>query len=166
MEQQLSQINTIQFGIQSDNDILKRSVCVIDKPTLTIEPGSVYDPRLGCVENNAKCDTCKETVWKCTGHFGHINLNLPIILFYKQTVSMLKIFCFKCHRLLCTKEELDLQGVRGYDKIINHLSNKISFCGHCNSPHPEIKYDPGDNVITAVYKFKNTLRVASSNRRL
>jgi DNA-directed RNA polymerase beta' subunit len=157
MEQQLSQINTIQFGIQSDNDILKRSVCVIDKPTLTIEPGSVYDPRLGCVENNAKCDTCKETVWKCTGHFGHINLNLPIILFYKQTVSMLKIFCFKCHRLLCTKEELDLQGVRGYDKIINHLSNKISFCGHCNSPHPEIKYDPGDNVITAVYKFKNTL---------
>jgi len=154
---QLTQINTIQFGIQSDKDIVNRSVCVIDKTTLTIEPGSVYDPRLGCVENNARCETCNETVWKCTGHFGHVNLNVPIILFYKQVVTMLKIFCFKCHRLLCTKEELNLQGVRGYDKIIAHLSAKISFCGHCNSPHPEIKYEPNDNVITAVYKYKTTI---------
>lgn len=112
-----TQINTIQFGIQSDRDIVNRSVCVIDKPTLAVEQGSVYDPRLGCVENNARCETCNETVWNCTGHFGHINLNIPIILFYKQAISMLKIFCFKCHRLLCTKEELELQGVRGYEKI-------------------------------------------------
>lgn len=153
---EITQINTIQFGIQSDRDIMNRSVCVIDKPTLTIEPGSVYDPKLGCVENNAKCETCKENVWKCTGHFGHINLNVPIILFYKQVISMLKIFCFKCHRLLCTKDELELQGVKGYDKILLHLSTKISFCGHCKSPHPEIKYEPNENVITAVYKFKNT----------
>jgi len=157
---QLTQINTIQFGIQSDKDIMNISVCVIDKPTLTVEHGSVYDPRLGCVENNTKCETCSETVWKCTGHFGHIDLNVPIILFYKQTVSMLKLFCFKCNHLLCTKEELELQGVRGYDKIINHLSNKISFCGHCNVPHPEIKYDPSDNIITAVYKFKNTVETS------
>jgi hypothetical protein len=44
---EITQINTIQFGIQSDRDIMNRSVCVIDKPTLTIEPGSVYDPKLG-----------------------------------------------------------------------------------------------------------------------
>lgn len=153
--EQITQINNIQFGIQSDKDILDKSVCVIEKPTLTIEQGSVYDPRLGCVENNSKCQTCNENVWKCTGHFGHINLNVPIILFYKQAVTMLKIFCFKCHRMLCTKEELELQGVRGYEKTIAHISTKISFCGHCNASHPEIKYDPNDNVITAVYKFKN-----------
>jgi len=157
---QRTQINTIQFGIQSDKDIVNRSVCVIDKATLTVEPGSIYDPRLGCVDNNARCETCNETVWKCTGHFGHINLNIPIILFYKQVVNMLKIFCFKCHRLLCTKEELDLLGMRGYDKIVSHLSIKISFCGHCNAPHPEIKYDPNDNIITAVYKFKNAIETS------
>ncbi len=158
--EQLTQINTIQFGIQSDKDVANRSVCVIDKPTLAVEEGSVYDPRLGCVENNAKCETCNENVWKCTGHFGHINLNVPIILFYKQTISMLKIFCFKCHRLLCTKGELDLQGVRSYDRIISHLANKISFCGYCNSPHPEIKYEPNENTITAVYKFKTSIETS------
>lgn len=157
---QRTQINTIQFGIQSDKDIVNRSVCVIDKPTLVVEPGSVYDPRLGCVENNTRCETCNESVWKCTGHFGHIDLNVPIILFYKQVVSMLKIFCFKCHRMLCTKEELDLQGMRGYDKIISHLSVKISFCGHCSAPHPDIKYEPNDNIITSVYKFKNTVETS------
>jgi DNA-directed RNA polymerase beta' subunit len=151
----VTQIKTIQFGIQSDKDILNRSVCVINKASLAIEPGSVYDPKLGCVENNSRCETCNETVWKCTGHFGHINLNVPIILFYKQVVSMLKIFCFQCFRLRCTKEELELQGVRGYDKIINHLSNKITFCGHCSKPHPEIKYEPNDNIITSVFKYKN-----------
>jgi len=157
---ELTQIKTIEFGIQSDTDIVNRSVCVIDKPVLTIESGSVYDPRLGCVENNSKCYTCNENVWKCTGHFGHINLNVPVILFYKQVVSMLKIFCFKCHRLLCTKGELELQGVKGYDKIILHLSTKISFCGHCNNPHPEIKYEPNENLITAVYKFKNAMETS------
>ncbi len=155
-----TQINNIQFGIQSDKDIVSKSVCVINKPTLAVEPGSVYDPKLGCVENNARCETCNETVWTCTGHFGHIDLNVPIILFYKQVVTMLKIFCFKCHRLLCTKEELELQGVRGYEKIIAHLSTKISFCGNCKAPHCEIKYDPNDNVITAVYKLKNTVETS------
>lgn len=73
---------------------------------------------------------------------------------------MLKIFCFKCHRLLCTKGELDLQGVRSYDRIISHLANKISFCGYCNSPHPEIKYEPNENTITAVYKFKTSIETS------
>lgn len=159
-----TQINTIQFGIQSDRDIVNRSVCVIDKPTLAVEQGSVYDPRLGCVENNARCETCNETVWNCTGHFGHINLNIPIILFYKQAISMLKIFCFKCHRLLCTKEELELQGVRGYEKIIAHLSAKISFCGHCNSPTLRSSTNP---TITSSRRSTNSRtpsRPAPSNR--
>jgi DNA-directed RNA polymerase beta' subunit len=156
----LTQICNFRFGIQSDKDIMNRSVCVIDKPTLAVESGSVYDPKLGVVENKTLCATCNETVWKCTGHFGHINLNIPIILFYKQVTTMLKIFCFKCHRLLCTREELALQGVKGYDKIISHLSTKISFCGYCNSPHPEIKYEPNDNTIIAVYKFKNTVETS------
>lgn len=155
---EINSINNILFGIQSDEDVLKRSVCIIDKPSLTVEEGSVYDPRLGCVENSTKCVTCDETVWKCTGHFGHIELNVPIILFYKHTVSMLKIFCFKCSRLLCTEEELLLQGLKGYDKILNHLSSKVNFCGHCGNTHPDIKYDSTDNAIMALYKLKTNTK--------
>lgn len=46
-------VNNIQFGILSNDDIEKMSVCEINKPTLAIEEGSVYDPRLGCVDNES-----------------------------------------------------------------------------------------------------------------
>lgn len=152
---QINDVNNIQFGILSDDDIFNISVCVIDKPSLAIEEGSVYDPRLGCVDNDSLCVTCNENIWKCTGHFGHIKLNIPIILFFKQTVNMLKIFCFKCNRLLCTKEELQIQGINTYERIIDHLTNKVSYCGMCTAPHPEIRFDIKENEIIAQHKFKN-----------
>ena len=150
----LSQITSIQFGILSDKDIIDQSVCLVDKPSLIVETGSVYDMRLGSTQTDVKCETCHEDVWSCPGHFGYINLNTPIILFYKQAVTMLKCFCFSCHRLLCTKEELVLAGKVGYDSIVNHVS-KITTCLKCNSPHPEVKFNVTDTVIVAKHKFKN-----------
>lgn len=152
---QITNVNNIQFGILSNDDIEKMSVCEINKPTLAVEEGSVYDPRLGCVDNESLCETCNENIWKCTGHFGHIKLQIPIILFFKQTVNMLKIFCFNCSRLLCTEEQLRLQNVHGYEKILEYLSNKISFCGRCMSPHPEIRFDITEYKIIAQHKLKN-----------
>lgn len=151
---QITNVNNIQFGILSSAEIEKMSVCEINKPTLAVEEGSVYDPRLGCVDNNSLCETCDENIWKCTGHFGHINLQIPIILFFKQTVNMLKIFCFNCSRLLCKEEVLRLQNVHGYEKIIEYVANKISFCGRCSAPHPEIRFDITENKIMAQHKLK------------
>jgi DNA-directed RNA polymerase beta' subunit len=148
------QIETIQFGILSDQDALAKSVCEVNKPSLCVEEGSVYDPRLGCVDNISTCETCSKNIWECTGHFGHIKLVIPVIIFYKQVATMLKIFCHNCHRLLNTKEELSVQGIKGYDKIVEHLSN-MSFCGHCSEPHPEIRVDGTENKITVQYKHKN-----------
>lgn len=150
----LSQITSIQFGILNDKDIIEQSVCIVNKPSLIIEAGSVYDLRMGSTQTDVKCETCHEDVWNCPGHFGHINLNTPIILFYKQTVSMLKCFCFECHRLLCTKRELKLAGKKDYDSILNYLSG-ISICMRCKTPHPEIKYNISDTIIIAQHKFKN-----------
>lgn len=164
MLQMITQVSKIQFGILSDQDIMNMSVCSIDNPSLTVEDdilsedsklrGHVYDPRLGCVNSKSICVTCKEDLWNCTGHFGHINLCVPIILFYKQAVSMLKLFCFSCHRLLCSEEDLAIQDIKSYDRIVNHVS-KMSFCGHCNTPHPDIRYDIGETKIFASYRYKS-----------
>lgn len=150
----LSQVTSIQFGILSDKDILDMSVCAINKSTLSVEEGSVYDPRLGSVQNEVKCDTCHENVWKCPGHFGHIDLNIPVILFYKQCVTMLKCFCFECHRLLSSKKELEINGISGHERTLDYLS-KINTCIHCNTPHPDVKFNISDSIITAQHKYKN-----------
>jgi DNA-directed RNA polymerase beta' subunit len=148
------QIQSIQFGILGDEDIKEMSVCEIDKPTLSQDLGGVYDPRMGVCEYGGLCVTCGKDIWSCTGHFGHISLAIPIVIYYKQAMTMLKIFCFKCFRLLTTKNELEIQNIRGYDKIISHISEKISFCTHCGSAHPKIKFDSQENIVTAVFKHR------------
>ena len=149
----VSEITSIQFGILNDQDIIDQAVCLIDKHTLTPEIGSVYDPRMGTATTGVKCETCQEDEWTCPGHFGYINLNMPIILFYKQVVNMLKCFCFQCHRLLYTKEELQLNKVRRYSNVFN-LVSKSNMCMRCITPHPEIKFNSVDNTIIAQFKFK------------
>ncbi len=138
------------------------SVCAVTKSSLAVESGSVYDPRLGSVSNDALCETCNENMWSCNGHFGHIDLNIPIVLFHKQCVSMLKCFCFECHRLLCSKEELELNKISGYERVVDYL-DKINTCFHCNTPHPEIKYNVAEHIISAQHKYKNQKTVWELN---
>lgn len=155
-----TEINEIQFGILGDKDILDMSVCEIDKTTLNPEPGSVYDPKLGvCESESGLCVTCEKNVWSCVGHFGHISLAIPVILFYKSTVSMLKIFCFQCSRLLMSKEEIEILGLKGYDKISNYISENVTFCTRigCSWTQPKIRYDSKDNTIIAVVKNKTNV---------
>lgn len=150
----ITQVSRIRFGIMGDRDVERLSTCLIDNPSLAAERGTVYDQRLGCVQNNSTCPTCSNDVWKCPGHFGHIDLNTPIILFYKQCLPFLKCICFNCHRLLCTKEELTMLNIRTYDKTIDYVS-KCTSCSRCNAPHPDIKYNPSDCTLTAHHKYKN-----------
>jgi len=167
MNTDIREINTVTFGVLSTEQILNMSVCKIDNPKLgSVDKagnvGTVYDPRMGTIENGKDCETCHQNVWNCPGHPGHIELNEPIInpLFYKQVSSFLKCFCIKCFRFLFNKEQIYLSGLNRYkgnnrlDKIIEKLE-KIDICSHCFHPQPYIKYSPTDNSISMVCKQKD-----------
>ena len=149
-------IRSIGLGVLSDSDILKKSVATIYKTTLNEESGTVYDPALGCTSNNSRCQTCDGTIFTCPGHFGHIDLNVPVIIFYRQVTALLKCVCLTCHRLLCTVDELMLNGlvnskgrnVVGYSALVDYVGNQ-SMCAHCSNEQPTIRLK--DNVITATY---------------
>ena len=36
------------------------------------------DPRLGSIDRAIKCGTCDENMSECPGHFGHIELAVPV----------------------------------------------------------------------------------------
>ena len=151
------QIKSIAFGILSDEDIDRMSVCEVDKPNLSNDHGCVYDPRMGVINQNVMCQTCTKNVWQCPGHFGHINLRVPVILYYKTVLNMLRCFCLNCSRLLCSEGSLQLNGVRGFDKVVSYLTKqKMGFCDHCKTPHPEIRYSAADNILSAQLKYKTT----------
>jgi hypothetical protein len=172
MNEDVKEIDEIVFGVYSAEEIIDMSVCKIDNPKLCNNDkngslGTVYDPRLGTIENGVLCTTCNQNLWECPGHFGYISLNEPVIhpLYYKQVVNFLKCFCTKCYKLLITEDQIvvnnlnRIKGVKRFNKILERL-DKIDMCTHCSHPQPAIKHTISDNTISMVYKDKDKHKVS------
>lgn len=153
------EVKSIQFGILSDADIVGMAVCVVNKSSLVVEHGSVYDPRMGCVQTGDTlgqvCATCNADIWSCSGHFGVIELNTPIILFHKQVVTLLRCVCLSCFRLLNTTKTH-----KSFAAAVEFLSN-LSGCQTCGEPVAEVKYVAGDVSIQCVKRGPNKEKIVS-----
>jgi len=167
MEKDLSEIERIEFGVYSAEEIRKMAVCQITSAKICgadkNASGTVYDPRMGAVSNGQTCPTCVTLgVWGCPGHFGYIELNEPLVhpLFYRQVTALLKCFCFKCFSLLLTEEQIKLDGFNKVQStkrlalILDKLA-KVELCHNCGSLQPIVKYSTIDNTISLVHKLKN-----------
>jgi DNA-directed RNA polymerase beta' subunit len=136
---QSDEIKSVQFSVFSSEEVLKYSVALINESKLSGE-GSIYDTRLGVIQNYNKCVTCKGTNKECPGHFGHIELTYPIIhpLFVNQVMLYLNLFCSNCYRLCITDEEYNktiLNKYKNYtrtQKLSDYIQNKLKKCCHCN----------------------------------
>ena len=165
------EINSITFGIYSETDILNMSVCSINNPRKS-GIGTVYDPRLGTIDSSEECQTCKQDAASCPGHFGHIELNEPVVhpLFTKRVVHFLNCICMKCNRLLIGKDQINLIGInkykgqRKFTAIVEKLK-KIDICCQptgkkdsngdeifCGKDHPTVKFNNSDNSFSIIYE--------------
>ena len=132
------EIEAIQFGIYSADEINKLSVCEVTTHKMN-GIGSIYDKRMGILKNNELCVSCGKNNKECPGHFGHISLNIDIVhpLFYKHVLLFLKCFCLKCSRLIVSREQIIINGIHKYNKIVRfnkivEKCDKIDMCYHCN----------------------------------
>ncbi|XP_046999760.1 DNA-directed RNA polymerase I subunit RPA1 [Schistocerca americana] len=99
--------SSVIFSLYSSEDVRKLSVLQITNPNsfnLLGHPlqGSLYDPALGPVHEKAgPCATCLRNVFNCPGHFGYIELPLPVVnpLFSKMIYQILRMSCLSCHAL-------------------------------------------------------------------
>jgi len=104
-------IDAISFGLISPQDLRKQSVVEIQTPDTYDEDGApitsgLMDGRLGTLEPRQRCKTCGNTAIRCPGHFGHIELAVPIvhIAFAKKIQELLKSTCRSCGRILYSDE--------------------------------------------------------------
>jgi DNA-directed RNA polymerase II subunit RPB1 len=80
----LRTIKEIQFGLFSPAEIKAMSVVQIIYPETMDEQKNLprsqglNDPRLGTIDRAFSCGTCKEDIQTCPGHFGHIELAVPV----------------------------------------------------------------------------------------
>lgn len=142
-------IKGIQFGILSEEEIYKGSVCeVLTSDTYdNNEPkqSGIFDKRLGVL--NGVCDTCKNKEEICPGHFGRIDLAVPLynIWFLDYIKKILKMICFACSSILVNKNDIELikrikskkQNSR-FSYVFN-LTSKEKVCYTCNYIQP-LKY--------------------------
>lgn len=80
----LKTVQEIQFGLFSPEETKNMSVCHIEYPETMDEQRhrprekGLNDPKLGTIDRAYMCGTCGEDMAECPGHFGHIELAVPV----------------------------------------------------------------------------------------
>jgi len=134
----VSKVVGIQFSILSPDEIRKSSVAEItsrdtyinNKPVI----GGLFDPRMGVLEPGLICPTDGLDYMQTPGYSGHIELSRPVFYIqYLNTIQkVLRCVCFKCSKLLVSKEKfkqaLKLQGDTRW-KYVFALASKMKRCG-------------------------------------
>lgn len=157
MEQGM-EIESIIFGIYSSEQVISESVAHVNNNKMTGE-GSVYDDRMGTMDNLKSCVSCGMSCKECPGHFGHIELHYPVLhpMYYRLIVNFLKCFCFQCHKFLLTADHLKLDNIMRYqkearfEKILEKME-KIDVCFHCENPKAKIIFVTTESSIYMVFK--------------
>ncbi len=153
-------VDGVHFGLFSPQDLRKLSVVEIQAPDTYDEDGApitagLMDGRLGTLEPRQRCKTCGNTAIRCPGHFGHIELAVPIvhIEFTKIIHDLLKSTCRNCGRILLpdetakkdlakiekTRELLGLVPDDVYKMIMQETKRKQ--CPHCGAIQYKIIFE-------------------------
>ncbi|MEM3398124.1 MAG: DNA-directed RNA polymerase subunit A' [Nitrososphaerota archaeon] len=159
-------VSAIKFGILSPDLIREMSVAEIQNPDTYDEdgmpvPGGVMDPRLGTLEPGQRCKTCGNTYLNCPGHFGHIELPVPVIHvgFVKQIYNLLKSTCRSCGRILLSDEDVlhykaKIEEMKKAGKISREIFYKIlqkamstTTCPHCDERQLKIELEKPTTFI-------------------
>lgn len=157
----LMRIEAIQFGISSAQEIASLAHIQINNrdiydPTDRSQVrGGALDARLGAISKVDVCETCKENLQDCIGHFGYIRLALPVFHagYFKATLKALQMICKYCssvllepalrYRFLHVLRNPTISSkshIRGSVlKEVWERSKKVKDCPHCSRRNGTVK---------------------------
>ncbi|KAL3142270.1 hypothetical protein ABBQ38_002612 [Trebouxia sp. C0009 RCD-2024] len=108
-----SQVSAVTFGFYTEKEVRKLSVKRIVTPIIfdnlkNAVPGGLYDPHLGPLDAFTSCATCGQR-GNCSGHFGHVELSLPVYnpLVFTTMYKLLRSTCLHCFCLKMAQKEVD-----------------------------------------------------------
>jgi DNA-directed RNA polymerase subunit A' len=152
-------VDELHFGVLSPQDMRRLSVTEIQTADTYDEDGApitsgLMDGRLGTLEPRQRCKTCGNTAIRCPGHFGHIELAVPIIhiAFTKIIYDLLQATCRNCGRILLSEDRIakikdrieytrKLMGKTPselYKKVLREARKRE--CPHCGAPQFKIEF--------------------------
>ncbi|WP_455392355.1 DNA-directed RNA polymerase subunit A' [[Eubacterium] cellulosolvens] len=156
-------IKGIKFTFMSPHEIRKVSSTKIitadtyDDDGFPIDMG-LMDLHLGVIEPGLRCKTCGRKVDECPGHFGHIDLAMPVIHvgYTKMIKNLLKSTCRVCGRILLPEKtigeyldrinEMKKAEIEPFDIVelcgeIIKVGSTSKVCPHCGEDQMNITLD-------------------------
>jgi DNA-directed RNA polymerase subunit A' len=153
-------VGSIKFRLMSPDEIRRLSVTKIITPDTIGEDGfpitmGLMDTRLGVIEPGLVCRTCGRRVDECPGHFGHIELERPVVHagYAKLVKDWLNATCSSCGRIKLTDEkkekrinELKRAAEEGLDEervIAQGIkeASLVTVCPHCGAENSKVALD-------------------------
>lgn len=131
----IADISKISFGVLSQEEILKMSCCKVTSVKVSDKGENIYSKFMGTIENGESCKTCDKDVWECPGHFGHFNLEHPVVnpIFINDVTNVLRCICFECYGFVLSEDHLKLENiVKKFSEILTWVKN-IKHCYRCDS---------------------------------
>eukprot|EP00208_Stichococcus_sp_RCC1054_P004326 CAMPEP_0206143018 /NCGR_PEP_ID=MMETSP1473-20131121/19032_1 /ASSEMBLY_ACC=CAM_ASM_001109 /TAXON_ID=1461547 /ORGANISM="Stichococcus sp, Strain RCC1054" /LENGTH=1731 /DNA_ID=CAMNT_0053538243 /DNA_START=203 /DNA_END=5398 /DNA_ORIENTATION=- len=99
-------IAAVQFSFYTDQEVRDLSVKRITSPLVydnlkNAVTNGLYDPALGPTEPHDTCATCGLRSLHCPGHFGHVELAVPVFnpLVFPMMFKLLRCTCLSCFHL-------------------------------------------------------------------
>ena len=179
-------ISHIQFGTFGRNDIGRLSEFeavnrnAYEQATRTPEVAGVLDRRLGVSDKHSTCETCGARLQDCPGHYGHIELVLPVfhIGYFKPLLAVLQCICKACSRVLISFDERNRVLRQMAHPLVKHdhvrraalvkrlveKCKKVRDCPYCREQNGLVKKVGSMKIVHERYKEKDKTEKAENAR--
>lgn len=155
------EIERIRFSLFSEEDIVRHAVCEVLNTKIT-GMNSVYDERMGTLQNGKRCLSCGQSNRECIGHFGYIRLHTLLIhpLYHKQVLTVIRTLCTRCGRVALTPDIMRVHMLHRVPRtvrlarLVDRLE-RVNECGHCKASLCRYVISSADRQIYRLMKCEN-----------
>lgn len=110
------------------------------------------DRKMGTCTKDSKCSTCGKGLVDCVGHFGYLNLELPVfhLGYFPAILSILQCVCKTCGALLMKDSDKEKIKKKLMCKNLGYLNKKAirkQVLGLARKVHTCIKCNAGNGVV-------------------
>ncbi|NMA44192.1 MAG: DNA-directed RNA polymerase subunit A' [Candidatus Diapherotrites archaeon] len=156
----MKKIGSVEFSILGPEMIRKMSAIEIktpetyDKDGYPME-GGLMDAHLGVINPGIRCKTCGQGMRNCPGHFGHIELERPVVHseFGRKLELLMNTTCKDCGNILLPEEQIKKLQEEAKGKVVDKTkkimikTKTVKKCPHCSAPAHKTTLDKPTNFF-------------------
>lgn len=125
-------ISHVSFGVDSRHNMKQQAHLHVVAKNLYSQDSHTplaygpLDKKMGTCSNANSCGTCDKSLNECIGHFGYIDLELPVfhVGYFRAIIGILQSVCKKCSYVMLNPKDKKSYLDRVLNPNLNYLSRK------------------------------------------